>query len=95
MTFPQREHDAGPMPPGFSEPLFVLLTKPTRGKSPKGHPQGSPLDCWDLSPLFSAKLAEPIFWRLTTFLLHRINENLRRILEKAVDCSASFALGKR
>jgi hypothetical protein len=33
-------------------------------KIPKGHPQGSTVDCWDLSPLFNAKLAEPDFRHL-------------------------------
>ena len=35
---------------------------------PKGHPKGSALDCGDLSPLFHAKLAEPDFRGLATFI---------------------------
>ena len=38
-----------------------------RREIPKGHPQGSTVDCGDLSPLFNAKLAEPDFRGLLTF----------------------------
>ena len=56
------------MPLRFSsKELFLLLKKPTAGKSRKGTRRG-PVDRRDLSPLFNAKLAEPDFRGLAAFI---------------------------
>ena len=59
-----------PMPLGIGELLFPLPAPHETNCRiiPKGHPQGSTVDCGDLSPLFNAKLAEPDFGGLATFI---------------------------